>query len=226
MAVELDKVVPWGRAHAEYHAMFDLASADMSSVLDCGGGPASFVAELAQQGISAVSVDPIYVHTGSEIERRFEENFEKIIGEATATPNDWSWTYHENPAALGLARRGALKAFLADYRAGLQVGRYRIGELPSLPFESDSFGMAVCSHFLFLYSHLLPEDFHVRAVLELCRVAREVRLFPLLTLRREPSPHLPAVMAALVARGYSVERVTVGYELLRGANQMLRIYRK
>jgi hypothetical protein len=70
-----------------------------------------------------------------------------------------------------------MEKFLADYERGLREQRYITGELPSLPFDSGSFGLAVCSHLLFLYSDLLSEDFHIRSVLELCRVAGEVRLF-------------------------------------------------
>jgi hypothetical protein len=118
-----------------------------------------------------------------------------------------------------------MEKFLADYERGLREQRYITGELPSLPFDSGSFGLAVCSHLLFLYSDLLSEDFHIRSVLELCRVAGEVRLFPLLTLRRELSPHLAAVRSALDSKGLNSEIVRVHYELQRGGNQMLRVYR-
>ncbi len=61
MAVLLDQIVPWGRSRNEYDLMFSLAEGDLSAgVLDCGGGPASFTAELAASGIRAISVDPIY----------------------------------------------------------------------------------------------------------------------------------------------------------------------
>jgi hypothetical protein len=43
--------------------------------------------------------------------------------------------------------------------------------------------MALCSHFLFLYSFLYSEqfdlDFHLGSVLALCGVAEDVRIFPL-----------------------------------------------
>jgi hypothetical protein len=130
-----------------------------------------------------------------------------------------------HPDDLCANRRAAMEKFLADYERGLREQRYITGELPSLPFDSGSFGLAVCSHLLFLYSDLLSEDFHIRSVLELCRVAGEVRLFPLLTLRRELSPHLAAVRSALDSKGLNSEIVRVHYELQRGGNQMLRVYR-
>jgi hypothetical protein len=207
--------------------MFSLAEGDLSGgVLDCGGGPASFTAEVSASGIRAVSVDPIYAYSGSEIRARFEAAVNPMLAQVRATPEDWTWTYHRDPEDLGANRRAALERFLADYDEGLRDHRYIVGELPSLPFGPDSFGLAVCSHLLFLYSDLLSEAFHIQSALELCRVAREVRLFPLLTLRGEPSPHLPAVRSALDSEGWTSKVVPVDYELQRGGNRMLRVFRK
>jgi hypothetical protein len=83
--------------------------------------------------------------------------------------------------------------------------------------------LALCSHFLFLYSRLLPADFHVAAVRELLRAAREVRIFPLLALGGERSAHVDPVMEAMRQDGHDVAIVTVPYEFQRGGNQMMRI---
>ena len=194
-------------------------------MLDCGGGPASFTAELAGSGVRVVSVDPIYVLSGAEIRERFEATADSMIEQVRATPDDWTWTYHRDPDDLLANRRAAIERFLDDYARGSSDGRYVAGELPSLPFASGSFGLAVCSHLLFLYSDRLDVEFHIRSVRELCRVAREVRLFPLLTLRGEPSPHLAAVRAAVESDGWSSRIETVNYELQRGGNTMLRIFK-
>src|SRR5438045_1151566 len=191
MPLQLNYIIPWGRSLDEYRRMFRLENGDLASgVLDCGGGPASFVAELSATGCRAVAVDPIYAFSGSEIEARFEAVAESMITQVRTTPEDWTWSYHRNPDDLLANRRAAMESFLADYEGGLTEHRYVVGALPSLPFASDSFGLALCSHLLFLYSDLLSEDFHINAVRELCRVAREVRVFPLATLRRSLSEHL------------------------------------
>jgi hypothetical protein len=226
MAVQLDQIVPWGRTGGEYDLMFGLSAPDLSGgVIDCGGGPASFTAEKSASGCRAVAVDPIYTFSGLEIRTRFEAVVDSMLSQVRATPDDWTWSYHRDPDDLLANRRAALERFLADYERGLREGRYLAGELPCLPFASSSFGLAVCSHLLFLYSDLLTEEFHIRGVRELCRVAREVRIFPLLTLARKPSPHLAAVRAALKADGWSAEVVRVDYELQRDGNQMLRVFR-
>ena len=226
MAVTFDQIVPWGRSLREYELMFSLSPADLASgVLDCGGGPASFTAEMTAAGLRAVSVDPIYAFSGPKIAARFEAVVPSMIAQIRATPNDWTWTYHRDPEDLCANRRAALHRFLADYQAPARSGRYVVGELPRLPFPDQSFGLALSSHLLFLYSDLLNQDFHVRSAFELCRIAREIRVFPLLTLARKPSPHLDSVRAALQSQGWSSEIITVNYELQRGGNQMLKIFK-
>jgi hypothetical protein len=196
-----------------------------TGVLDCGGGPASFIAELRNSGVRAVSVDPICGLSAAEIQARFEAVVEPMMAQVCAKPGDWVWTYHRDPDNLRRNRREAFNRFLTDFHAGLREGRYITGALPGLAFNSQSFGLAFCSHLLFLYSDRLSEEFHIRSVLELGRVAAEVRLFPLLTLTGEQSPYLASVRAATQAAGWSSEIVRVDYELQRGGNQMLRVFR-
>lgn len=227
MAMSLDQIVPWGRSFDEYSRMFDLdAAIDLGPVLDCGSGPASFGVEAAQAGMQVVSVDPIYRYSGDEIRRRFQESEETVLSQVRDTPSDWTWSYHRDVETLRRNRRSALDKFLEDYEPGKRMARYILGALPALPFPDGAFPLAVCSHLLFLYSGLLAPDFHVRSVLELCRVAEEIRIFPLLTLACELSPHVAEVRAILAERHWDTEIRTVPYELQRGGNQMLRVFRR
>ena len=119
-----------------------------------------------------------------------------------------------------------MEGFLADYDAGKQEGRYQVAELPSLPFPDDAFDMALCSHLLLLYSHLLSLDFHLASLRELCRVAKEVRVFPLLDMVGNISEHLTALRLALAREGIETVIEEVAYEFQKGGNQMLRVMRK
>jgi hypothetical protein len=92
-----------------------------------------------------------------------------------------------------------------------------------LPFADGSFDLALCSHLLFLYSRQLDQTFHVSAATELCRVASEVRIFPLLALGGEPSPHVEGVASALRARGFEVSLDKVPYEFQKGGDHMMRV---
>lgn len=226
MAVALDQIVPWGRTRREYESMFRLAGAELSSgILDCGGGPASFAAEMAAAGHRVVSADPIYTRPGPEIRGRFDETARRILSQVRASPNDWVWSFHRDPDDLRANRRAALERFLADYEPGARQGRYVTAALPNLPFANGAFGLALCSHLLFLYSDLLSAEFHLRSLIELARVAREIRVFPLLNLDLKPSRHVEGVRSSLAAQGLASEIVRVDYELQRGGNKMLRLFK-
>jgi hypothetical protein len=62
-------------------------------------------------------------------------------------------------------------------------------------------------------------------VRELCRVAREVRIFPLLSLDGDRSPFVETVRETLTGSGKVVSLELVPYEFQRGGNQMMRIRR-
>jgi hypothetical protein len=126
---------------------------------------------------------------------------------------------------LGRVRMAAMREFLADYPQGVPQGRYVAAALPSLPFGDREFDLALCSHLLFLYSEQLGEAFHHASVLELGRVAREVRVFPLLALGGAPSPFVQGCAGLLREAGYDVSVEPVPYEFQRGGNQMMRFRR-
>ena len=115
-----------------------------------------------------------------------------------------------------------MHTFLADYDQGRRQGRYVEAELPTLPFADAAFDLALCSHFLFLYTDQLSESFHVRAIMEMCRVATEVRVFPLVALDALPSRYTDSVSVQLQGGGFGVAVEGVPYEFQRGANQMMR----
>ncbi|MCA9471654.1 MAG: SAM-dependent methyltransferase [Nitrospirales bacterium] len=182
--MQLEHVVPFGRSLNEYRAMFDLSQDDLGrKILGVGDGPASFNTEMRERGHSVISVDPLYSFTGKEIQRQFDKVVNDVFEQVKCTPSDWVWTYHKSVDDLRMHRVSTLEMFLSDYEIGKEQKRYRIGELPRLPELSDHvFDLALCSHFLFLFSEHFDAQFHVTSMMEMWRVAKEVRVFPLLTL--------------------------------------------
>ena len=227
MVMKLDRVVPLGRSLDEYIRMFELTSEDLSkSILGVGDGPASFNAEGTSKGYKITSIDPIYQFEGIDIQQRFDAVIDNIIDQIVATPNNWVWSYHKNPQDLKANRIKVFKTFLADYEQGKQENRYLAQELPCLDLADRAYDLALCSHFLFLYSEQCDRDFHAAGIKEMLRVAKEVRIFPLLTLMQETSPHLDFVIDKFNNSGYSTSIVKVPYELQPGANKMLVIKQK
>jgi hypothetical protein len=68
----------------------------------------------------------------------------------------------------------------------------------------------------------LGEAFHRAAIQELCRIAREVRIFPLLALGGHRSPYLDSSVEELRQAGHDVSIEHVPYEFQRGGDQMMR----
>ena len=226
MAFTLDQVVPWGRSLSEYQRMFSLSAEDQHRlILGAGDGPASFNAELAGEGGRGGSVHPLYAFSSAEISQRIDQTYDKIVDQLWPLLGSYVWHEFADPAALGRHRMATMQKFLADYERGRRDGRYVVGALPMLDFADHQFDLALCSHLLFLYSEQLSYDFHLAAVKELCRVARQVRIFPLLNLAVQPSPHVAPLYTKLVAEGYQVEILPVTYEFQRGGNQMMVVAR-
>ncbi len=224
--MKLEQVVPWGRSRDEYVRMFALTPDDLRRrILDCAGGPASFNTELTHERRSVISCDPLYGFTAAEIQARIAEIRETVIANARDTRNEFVWDEFVSPERLGEIRMAIMQRFLEDFPQGLEERRYRTGELPRLPFEDGAVDLALCSHFLFTYSEQFTADFHVAAIQDMCRVADEARVFPLLKAYGGPSPHLAPVMETLRKRGYHVEKRRVLYEFQRGGNEMLTVTR-
>ncbi|OYQ63117.1 SAM-dependent methyltransferase [Pseudanabaena sp. SR411] len=218
----LDHIVPFGRSKAEYELMFALSEGDrLKSIVGIGDGPASFNAEMTAAGYQVTSIDPIYQFTGSEIKSRFDACVDTIIEQVRNTPNNWVWSYHKSPEDLRANREKAIALFLEDYDRGKIEGRYLNAELPKLDFQDKQFQLALCSHFLFLYSEHLSFEFHLESIRELCRIAEEVRVFPLLNLAQARSPYIDEVCSILAKEGISSEIMQVSYELQKGGNQAI-----
>jgi hypothetical protein len=219
----LDQVVPWGRSFDEYRRMFALTDADLQlRILGCADGPASFNAEATRNGYAVVSVDPLYRLDSRTICDRITESYDRILEQTRRNMHQFVWDTLGSVDELGRVRMGAMQAFLADYQLGKHQGRYIDAELPMLEFPDKSFDLALCSHFLFLYTEQLSEDFHREAILQLCRVATEVRIFPLLALDGSSSRHVSHIMETLEPV-CEVRLETVPYEFQRGGNQMMRL---
>ncbi len=232
--MKLEDVVPWGRSKDEYTKMFGLTPRDLdANILDCAGGPSSFNAEMTREGYRVVSCDPVYRFSAGEISGRIEDVFGPIIDSVRANEKGFSWREMGSPEHLEEVRRSAMELFREDFPRGLSEGRYVEGGLPTLPFADGTFDLALCSHFLFTYSAQLSEEFHLASMLEMCRVAKETRVFALLASsvhavggEGKTSPHLEPVMYELKERGYEALVEKVPYEFQKGGDEMLRVRRR
>ena len=202
--------------------MFALTTDDLSGrILDCAAGPASFNAELSAEGREVISCDPLYELSAEEMRARIDAAYDAVVPNARARRDEFVWREFRSPEHLGEVRMAVMRRFLADFPAGFDAGRYRARVPPHLEFRDGEFDLALCSAFLFIYSEQLSADFHLSAIEEMCRVATEARVFPLLKGYGGTSPHLGPVVDALKDRGYTAEIREVLYEFQRGGDKML-----
>lgn len=221
----MNKLVVWGHHLEEYKEMFDLTQADLcGNILEFGCGPSAFNAELAGIATLRVSCDPL-----------FNLDKDTLRSKATLIVADMGEQIKEEQAQFDFSaygdlsgfmkkRREGLDIFFADYLTGKAENRYLgVSEL-KLPFDDFTFDFALSSHYLFADLDEQDSDFYVRAIIELARVAKEVRIFPLIDRHGQPSPCLGPVLLNLQQQNYGVEVRTVPYQLQPKGNAMLRIW--
>jgi hypothetical protein len=223
--MKLQNIVPWGRTLKEYQEMFLLTKEDLQQkILGCGDGPASFNLEARILGAEIVSIDPTYEFSKEQLEQRIDEVANEVIAQVRENQEAFIWKNIKDVDDLYVTRMGAMRQFLEDYTEGKEQGHYQLQMLPELSFDNNLFDLALSSHFLFLYSEHLDYEFHKRAILEMLRVAKEVRIFPLLTLENERSPYVEKIMKELELTGFKTQIVKTNYEFQQGANEMLMVY--
>lgn len=223
MAFKLNGVVPWGRNFEEYRLMFHLTDDDLKKrIAGFGDGPACFNRELTERGGSVISFDPIYQFTKEDIEKRIEEVRVEVMEQTRQNRENYVWTKIKNPEELEIIRMSAMKRFLEDYDKGRAEGRYVHHELPNrLPFEDNYFDIGLSSHFLLMYTSL-GYDFHIKAMTEMLRVCKEIRVFPIVDLDANKTELIGSVIAYF-RENYLVEIVDTDYEFQKGDNKMLII---
>ena len=225
MAFELKNVVPWGRNLEEYSKIFNLTDEDFNRrIISFGDGPASFNAEMTKLNRKVVSIDPIYQFSKDELEQRIDDTKETVIVQTKSNIENFVWKNIRDVDHLVNIRMVAMTQFLHDFEKGKEQNRYRCHELPNATDYKDlQFDLGLSSHFLILYSQLGVE-FHIQSIVEMLRICKEVRIFPLLNLDAAKSDVLESIIDFFKS-DFDVSIVLVDYEFQKNGNEMLVIRR-
>lgn len=211
------------RSLDEYRAMFNLTDADLARrILDCPGGAAGFTSEVSSLGGDVTACDVAYFeHGADDLAALAAAESDRGNRYVRAHPEQYEWTFFADPDEHQRTRQHAAQQFATHIRR--HPHHYVAGLLPSLPFADSSFDLALSSHLLFSYSDVLDHTFHVSAIGELMRVARdELRIFPLVAVGSStPYPRLDELLADLRARDIAGRVVEVDYHFQSGGNHML-----
>jgi len=225
MGMKLEKVVPWGRNIDEYRAMFLLSDDDMKKrIAGFGDGPASFNYQASAAGADVTSFDPVYGFSAQELRSRINEVRDIIIAQMRENSGNYVWDRIKDVDELEKIRMSAMEMFLVDFERGKAEGRYICHELPDkLPYDEQNFDIGLSSHFLLMYDSL-GYDFHIKAISEMLRVCREVRLFPLCDLDSRES-ELTKQVIEYFSRDFKTEILKTDYQFQKGADKMMKIQR-
>ncbi len=225
MPFALDQVLIWSRSFDEYEKIFAIKESDYSkTILGCADGAASFNATATAMGLNVVSCDPLYEMSIDDIRQKIVVSADMLYPKIVAAIDDFNWHYFKDPADLKDKRLAAANKFMEDFVNENARRRYIAAKLPDLPFADKTFDLALCGNFLFLYSKILSEEFHIKAIVELLRVAKEVRVFPLIGMERKTPSHLKCVLNMLDKRRIRYNIVDIDYHFTKDANQMLQIF--
>jgi SAM-dependent methyltransferase len=227
-SLALRSVSFFGRTFDEYVTFFALNAEALKTtrVLDVAAGPSSFTAEANLRGIAAVAVDPLYGSAPEGLEQHIAIDYRAMFARVRAHPELFHFRTFGSFEEAEASRRAAARRFMCDYGAHFVHDRYVGAALPELPFEDRSFGLVLCAHLLFTYSHLLSYAFHLKACVEMVRVCtEEVRIHPVVGVDGQPYPELERLCRDLRERGISSELVKLDYEFFQGADSMLVLRR-
>lgn len=232
-----DEVLFLGRDFTEYQKMFNLNPSQLKGkrVLDCAAGPSSFAIEASMYDINVISCDPMYGASSDELAQRCRTDFEKV-GERQARA---SHLFHDYALSSQFKdrKKKSRDLFIRDYALGAKQARYVHGQLPSLPFENDSFDLVLCANFLFLYTPLetggmlnaalFDYDFHVKALTELVRISNdEIRIYPIQGPHKEQHHnYIQDLMHEKTLDGLNFSFEPVTYRDIRNAHELLVIKR-
>jgi len=215
------KLVLWGHQPADYEEMFALQPEDLNKkILEFGCGPSAVNASLP----NIISADPLFVLDKDTLSSKTSLLFAEMLREVKHHQDRYDFESHGGLEQLVWQRKKGIEKFFADYELGLEEQRYIPVTDYHLPFDDFRFDYALSSHYLFAGLDNQTVDFHVKIIKELARVAKEVRVFPLIDRYGEVSEFLGPVLLELQNENYGVELKDVAYSLQKSGNAMLRVW--
>jgi len=219
------KMVLWGHHVDEYQEMFALSEDDFQSrLLEYGCGPSAINAELHETTKHIVSCDPLFTLDKATLSTKVSLVFEEMLDQIKEQQDQFDFSRYGGFDGLVAERRQGVAEFFADYERGRAEKRYVPLREYQLPFADFSFDFALSSHYLFADLEAQDIDFHLQAIRELARVAKEVRIFPLVDCMSQTSPFLGPVLLGLQQENYGIEVREVAYPLQPKGNAMLRVW--
>lgn len=221
----MNKLVVWGHHADEYQEMFGLSADDLQGkLLEFGCGPSAFNANVHKQADLCISCDALFNLDSATLRSKVALIVADMAEKVAAEQEQFDFSRDGSLAGLLQRRRAGVEEFFADYKLGKKQGRYVGIQALKLPFADFTFDFALSSHYFFADLDDQDIQFHVQAIKELARVAKEVRIFPLIDRNGQPSSLLGPILLYLQQHNYGTEVRSVAYHLQAQGNAMLRVW--
>jgi len=225
MTIPYSDILLWGHSYDAYIRMFALSDEDLKlKILDCCGGPSSFNTLLTQKGGQVISTDQLFALPKKKLEQKIDEVFSEMLAIVEAHKERFTWDEIKSPQELAAIRRENINIFLDDFEKGREEGRFITDIPPELHFQHYEFDLALVSHYFFANCPDQSTEYHVDAITNLCDVAKEVRIFPLLNSSGEIPDIVGPVTQGLHQAGLGVEIKAAPYKFQKKGNAMLRVW--
>lgn len=225
MEIATVSAASWIYDFSDYQQMYDLTQKDFSkSIFDFSAGIASFNAEATRRGMSVISMDAMYALSENEMRAQAQGFLQQTISQLKEAPERLKKPSETAVNEVIHLWEKTEKLFLDDYPMGRSQLRYQPMKMPKLIYETHQFDLALCTDFIF--HHALSRETVNQVLNELCRVAEEVRIFPLLDNQGKMPKELGPLMLMLQQKNFGVEVRQVSYHTLSGGNAMLRIWQQ
>lgn len=218
-----DKIWFLGRSYQEYLSMFSLDPDNLKGrkVLDCAAGASSFSSWACKNGCNSTATDILYGQDVEYLRELFINDFSTLLKVHSGLDHQVDWGFFPDSEEMIKDRVETYNDFITDYEKFQE--RYVAGRLPNLPFADNQFNLVLSSHFLFLYDDRLDYQFHWSSIQEMIRIAEEVRIYPIVSLRGE-GERSPLVELISTDKNLEVEIVDVDYRFRKGGHEMMIIY--
>lgn len=221
----MSNLVLWGHGQDDYQEMFDINLNDIAGrVLEYSSGPSAFNTDLHKKGKDCVSADPLFSLDDATLKSKVSLIFADMAEKITNDHDKFDFSKIGGLTRLLEKRQAGMKKFFKDFDLGLTQQRYLPLQTRTLPFDDFYFDLALSSHYFFGQIDNLDLNLHLQILKELARVAKEVRIFPLIDRHGGPSPFLGPVLLALQQENFGTEVRSVDYSLQSQGNAMLRIW--
>lgn len=165
----------------------------------------------------------MYRFDKEEIKKQGLLTIEKIYAD-TSWMEGYNLGFYKNISNHRRHRESALRKFYEDFNPHY----YHYNLLPTLDYEENSFDLLLSSHLLFVYDDRFDYAFHKASILEMLRVAKEVRIFSLVDYKNSRvakennfSPFVYRIIKELTE--YRCEIIKVDFEFQPKAGYKLQI---